>query len=434
MLNEEFLHYIWKNQKYYLSKMQTVAGQTIEIIHEGYAHQDAGPDFKQAIIKIDGIIWIGNVEIHVKSSDWLRHGHQSDLKYQTVILHIVYENDMDIKRNNNEFFPALELKNYIPQKIINEYDKLLFNINELPCQSQLHLLNPLQIASFLMRLNIERLSRKKQNILLVLKACQGDWEECFFRILAISFGFKTNASSFELLAKSLPYKYLQKHLAVRLQVYALIFGQAGLLDEDLNDEYYQLLHIEYQYLKYKYRLIPIHPSSWNYLRLRPKNFPCIRLAQLSELLYQTPLLFKQLLEGCYAEQLIRLMLCQPDSYWELHSKFGRPAKMGDISLKKESIELLVINTLVPILYAYAEFHGSESLQLQAIEILEQLSFEENYITRQYRAWGFPSKGAVFSQGILELKQHYCLRQACINCDIGKGILRHSFRQDKINRQ
>lgn len=422
MIDEAFLHYLWKHQKHYLPPMKTTCGSNIEIIHEGYAHQDAGPDFKQAVIKIDNITWVGNVEIHVKSSDWLRHGHQSDWKYQTVILHIVYENDVDIERSETEIFPVLELKKYIPQSLINEYDKLMVHSDKLPCQSQLYRINPLQIASFVCRLSMERLSRRKQHILSILDACQGNWEECFFRVLAMGFGFKTNVSSFELLSKSLPYKYLQKHLSARLQIYALIFGQAGLLNEDLNDDYYQLLHTEHQYLKHKYKLIPIHPSSWNYLRLRPKNFPCIRLAQFSELLYHSPLLFRQLLEGKSAEHLIRLMLCQPDTYWETHSKFGHVAKMGDISLKRKSIELLLINTLIPILYSYSDFHGNETLQFQAIEILEQLSFEENKVSRKYKDLGFPSEGAIFSQGILELKQHYCSQQACIKCDIGKAMV------------
>ena len=329
-MTESFLHYVWRHTLYQFADIHTTDGCRLQVVHPGYPHQDAGPDFKQAIIKIDDITWAGDVELHLKSSDWLKHGHQNDAKYRSVILHVVYEHDTDILRMPGEHYPTLALKNYIPQPLLEEYLKLSRSENDLPCQAQLSMLSRLQLTSILSGKAIERLFHKQEHIVSIVNQCQANWEEAFFRILAMNFGFKTNTTAFELLGRSLPFKYIQKHAQVRTQVYALLFGQAGMLEENIiEDDYCHALFEEYHYLKYKYRLTPIPEKSWNYLRLRPRNFAALRLAQLSELLHNHPHLFQQMREFPEQEQIEKLFVCSPHPYWETHSKFGKTTTKRD---------------------------------------------------------------------------------------------------------
>ena len=425
-MTESFLHYVWRHTLYQFADIHTTDGCRLQVVHPGYPHQDAGPDFKQAVIKIDDITWAGDVELHLKSSDWLKHGHQNDAKYRSVILHVVYEHDTDILRMPGEHYPTLALKNYIPQPLLEEYLKLSRSENDLPCQAQLSMLSRLQLTSILSGKAIERLFHKQEHIVSIVNQCQANWEEAFFRILAMNFGFKTNTTAFELLGRSLPFKYIQKHAQVRTQVYALLFGQAGMLEENIiEDDYCHALFEEYHYLKYKYRLTPIPEKSWNYLRLRPRNFAALRLAQLSELLHNHPHLFQQMREFPEQEQIEKLFVCSPHPYWETHSKFGKTTTKRDCAPGKETINLLLINTVVPMLFAHAAFHGEEALQQKALTILEQCPFEKNSITMPYKEAGFPTDSALESQAIIELHHHYCKKKRCLDCEVGSTILRRT---------
>ena len=422
-MTESFLHYLWKHSLYCFVQLKTTDGKTLKIIHPGYPHQDAGPDFKQAIIKINDMIWAGDVEIHLHSSDWFKHGHQDDLKYQSVVLHVVFEHDTDIPRSACELFPTLELKEYIPKKMLEEYLKLSLSENELPCKSQLHQINDLQFAALLSGKAMERLLNRQKMIFDIVNQCQGNWNEAFFRILTINFGFKTNSAAFELLGKSISFKHLLSHANARLQIYALIFGQAGMLEIETEDSYQKALFSEYQYLKYKYKLTSIHEKNWNYLRLRPKNFPCVRLAQLSELLFRSPDLFQKILLEENIENLSVLFSCKPHDYWQTHYHFSKISKKHDTSLGKNTTNLLLINTVSPILFAYATFHGNSDLQQRAFDILENIPFEENNITQFYKNAGFPAHKALYSQAILELKAHSCSKKKCLDCSIGSYIIK-----------
>ena len=423
-MDEALLHYFWRNKIFATAPLVTTDGRELRILRTGTPHQDAGPDFKQAVVKVGELTWAGDVEIHVRASDWLRHGHQHDGKYGTIVLHVVYEEDVGLGLP----CPTLELKRYIPPPLIAEYEHLSRSTELLPCRSFLATVTPLQFTELLSRLAAERYGRKQQEVLDSLHNCHDSWHEAVFRRFVVSFGFRTNAAAFELLARSLPYKYVLKHKDSRLQVYALVFGQAGMLEAERtgeleNDTYYRMLQDEYRYLRYKYGLTSIPVKTWNLLRLRPQNFPCVRLAQLSECLYRIPDLIEQLLNCQSAESLAHISGFVPNEYWETHRHFGKSSPHHSCQIGEQTVALLAINTVVPIRLAYATFHGDNAMKEDVFLLLEKVGFENNVITRQYVEAGFPNGSALHSQGILELHQHYCTPKQCLRCDIGCMILR-----------
>lgn len=426
-MTENLLHYLWRNSLYHFNQIKTFDGRELRIIHPGYPHQDAGPDFKEAIIRIDDFVWAGDVEIHVKSSDWRKHGHDKDLKYQSVILHVVFEHDAEVFYENSEAIPVLELKKYVPQNLLDEYQRLTLSTNELPCKAQLPHIPDLQFTSFLSTLSTERLIRKQNTVMKMLRSCQENWEEVFFRLLAIAFGFKTNTAAFEELSKSTPFKYIQKHEQVKMQIEALLFGQAGMLGQYCEDDYFIGLSQEYQFLKYKYRLTGIHEKSWNYLRTRPQNFPSLRISQLADLLYKKGAILNLCIENADIGFLKSIFTCHANPYWETHHSFGIEITKQSVSLGEKAAESLIINAVVPLLFSYGSFHGREELQIEALSLLEKMDFEENRITKFYRSSGFPRRGALFSQAILELRNMYCVKKRCLYCQIGKYILRFGLK-------
>lgn len=420
---ENLLHYMWRNRLFAPCHLISVDGQEIRIVYPGIAHQDAGPDFKQAIIKVGDITWAGDVEIHVNSSDWNQHKHSEDPKYQSVILHVVYRHDVEIERTKGEYYTTLELRNYIPKDMLERYQSLTLSAKTLPCEQQIHQFSSLQFAAFFARLSTERLFRKQEKIFAIHEQCQRDWNETIYRILLENYGFRTNANAFEMLAKSLPYNILLKHHQSKIQVYALLFGQAGLLERDIEgDEYYSALQYEYNYLKYKYKLTPIQEKCWMLLRMRPHNFPTIRLAQLAEMFSQFPNFFQLITQKTDLSQFYKIFSCIPDEYWQYHFLFGKESKQHHVQMSKETINLLLINTVVPILFAYSTFSGRFEMQERALSILEHLAFEQNYITREYCKAGFPHDNASYSQAILELQKYYCVPKKCLQCNIGIEII------------
>lgn len=420
-MNEMLLHYFWRNQLFSVLDLHTTDHRSLRLVRSGIAHQDAGPDFKQAVIKIDGITWAGDVEIHVRTSDWLRHGHQHDAKYQSVILHVVYQHDVELEEN----FPTLELKEYIPPSMIEEYEQMSCSRDLLPCRHSLLEVTSLQFASWLSRLAVERMQRKQAEVVQTVCECHHNWQEAVFRYFVANFGFNKNASAFELLSRSLPYRYILKHKDSRLQIYALVFGQAGLLEQppDEPDRYFDTLQSEYDYLKYKYNLVPIPLKVWNLLRLRPQNFPCVRLAQLSECIYRMPELIELLLHDTDVSLLRGISLFEPNDYWKSHLHFGRASPTRPRKIGQQAFNLLVVNVVVPVRLAHAAFMGDDTAREQALSLLESCDFENNSITRQYVEAGFPSGHALYSQAILELYKQYCSVKRCANCDIGCLILR-----------
>lgn len=420
-MNEMLLHYFWRNQLFTVLDLHTTDHRALRLVNPGTAHQNAGPDFKQAVIKIDGITWVGDVEIHVRTSDWLRHGHQHDSKYQSIILHVVYQHDMELEEN----FPTLELKEYIPPSMVAEYEQMSCSRDLLPCRQSLPEVTSLQFAGWLSRLAVERMQRKQAEVVQIVRECHHNWQEAVFRHFVANFGFNTNASAFELLSKNLPYRYVLKHKDSRLQIYALVFGQAGLLEQppEVCDDYFENLQSEYDYLKYKYGLTPIPVKVWNLLRLRPQNFPCVRLAQLSECLYRMPELIELLLNDTDVSLLRGVSLFEPADYWKSHLHFGRASPTRPRKIGQQAFNLLTVNVVVPVRLAYSAFKGDSTARDHAMALLETCDFESNHITRQYVGAGFPAGHALYSQALLELYKGYCTQKRCANCDIGCLILR-----------
>lgn len=435
-MKEELLQYLWQHKIFKQNNLRSTDGRDIHIINPGMKHHDAGPDFKQAVIRINDIIWAGDVEIHVNGSDWYRHHHQQDPKYLSVILHVVYNADMEIIRKDNEYIPTLELKNYIPEEMLEEYRKLTLSKNNIACGNSISGMSQLSLTSILSALAVDRLIRRQEQLFRLLNKCGGDWNELTYRTLATNFGFKINATAFELLAQSLPYKIIQHHGDSRTQLYALIFGQAGLLQhgetsesefQNTKDEYFIRLGDEYNYLRYKYKLTPIPSKLWNLLRLRPINFPGIRLAQFSELLYSCNDLFNELILNQSISNIhSKFNSIKPDEYWQTHFQPGKPTRKHPAHLGKESTNLLFINSIAPLMFAFGSFSGKEEMKSKAMEILESSPAENNHITRQFSACAFPHHSALFSQALLELYSYFCKRKKCYSCPIGQYVVTNLY--------
>jgi hypothetical protein len=422
MISEKLLQHVWKNQWFDSKKLETVHKQSILILNQGFTHQDAGPDFKQAIIKIDGVIWAGNVEVHIRSSDWYKHQHQNDTKYHSVILHVVYEHDQEVFIEPKTPLPTLELRLLLSSQLLLRYSQLINTSVSLPCEAYLEKIPPLTIQSFFTRLAYDRLSRKQAQIFEILHSFSEDWEQVMFYILCQSFGFKTNAPAFEILGKALSYKILKKHADSHLQVAALIFGQAGMLEEELEDAYYQSLQNEFLYLKAKYKLLPIETKCWNLLRLRPYNFPCVRLAQLGEIIYRHHDLFAKINTSGNLDYFQKIFVNKPHEYWNTHYYFGKTSRESEKIMGEHSFHLLLINALIPFQYSYNTFIGNEKFQEYSMRLFELLPYEENHITKKYHQFEGFAKQAINSQALLELHHEYCEKKRCIDCVIGQKIV------------
>ena len=423
-MTEAFLHYLWKNRLFGFLDSQTTDGEPLKIVFPGYHNKDAGPDFKQAVIWIGDMKWAGDVEVHIRSSDWYRHKHQEDEKYKSVILHVVYEHDMVVERTPNEQYPTLELKGRISDDMFQRYQDLVDSPETLACGHDLENINPLTLRSCLSSLAIDRLLRKQGAVMEVVKDCAYDWTEALYRLLAVSFGFKTNADAFELLAKSLPYKIIAKHSDSELQVNALLFGQAGLLEVPELDVYYDSLKYEYDYLRYKYQLMPIGERHWKLLRLRPQNFPCMRLAQFSSLLVGTPNLMNAFIRFESVDQLKKQLSVSAGSYWRTHYHFGKMTSEHGVSMGETAVSSLLINTLVPFLFGYYRFSGQDGLMEKPVYILEQLPFENNLLTRVFQDTPFPRESALDSQALIEMQTNFCKKKRCIECTVGEKVIRN----------
>lgn len=422
-MNEEFLHYLWKFGNFDTKNLLTTEGEPLQIIKKGIHNQDAGPDFSNARLQIGDTTWAGNVEIHTKASDWKKHNHQHDDSYDSIILHVVHENDQPIIRANGEAIPTLELKERIPESLYGKYLHLMANAQWIPCSNSFGEIDPFSRDNWLDRILVERLERKSGEILQNLKHLNNDLEEAFYVQLAGNFGFKINTEPFKRLARSLPYKIIAKHRYSLLQIEALLFGQAGLLEEEFVDDYPKQLKTEYQILKSKFQLNPIPGFNWKFLRTRPTNFPTIRLAQLAQVLHHNTNLFSSILEGKTVEDISGIFTVKASEYWDIHYNFDKSSKKSTKSLGQSAIQNIIINTIVPFLFVYANYKGNEALKEKAIQLLEELPPEKNNIINGFAEIGYKSTNAATSQAVIELKNEYCNHKKCLNCALSSQILK-----------
>lgn len=418
---EQLLHYVWKHKIFPLKELITTLGQRLEIIDVGLPNMNAGPDFFNAKIKLDGVLWVGNVEIHTSSSDWKRHGHENDVAYDNVILHVATNIDMDIFRNNGELIPQLQLD--CPQHIRHNFEELFATDNYPPCYRIIPSLSSFTIHSWMSVLQMERFEQKTNQLSERLKFCNNHWEDAFFMTLSRNFGFGLNGDAFEIWAKHIPLRAVDKHRDNLFQVEAIFFGQAGILGDIDGDEYYMKLKREYEYLAHKFNLTPMDVSHWRFLRLRPNNFPHIRIAQLACLYHRSYNLLSQLIEKDSLKEIRNILRGGTSEYWNNHYTFGGVTSVRPKTLSDTSLDLLIINTVVTFLYAYGMHKANELMCNRATSILEELKPENNYIIRMWKQCGMEVSHAGDSQALIQLKKEYCDKKKCLYCRIGFEYLK-----------
>ena len=418
---EQLLHYVWKHKIFPLKELKTTTGQQVEVIDTGLANTDAGPDFFNAKLKLDGVLWIGNIEIHERSSDWFKHGHHADAGYNSVILHIASEIDMEISRSNGERIPQIQL--ICPEAVRTNYKELLETDSYPPCYRIIPSLPPFTAHSWMTALQMERFEQKATLLNERLKRCQGNWEDAFFITLARNFGFGLNGDAFETWAHRLPFRAVDKHRNDLFQIEAIFFGQAGILEDSDGDGYYLRLKKEYTYLQHKFGLIPMDASLWRFLRLRPANFPHIRIAQLACLYHRAYGLLSRIMETETLQGVRDILKGGTSEYWLTHYTFGGSSPSRQKSLSNTSLDLLIINTVVTFLYAYGLHKGNRVLCARAGSFLEELKAENNYITRMWEQCGMKASNAADSQALIQLKKEYCDKKKCLYCRIGYEYLK-----------
>ena len=428
---EQLLHYVWKHKLYPLKELKTSDGQCIEIIDPGLHNRNAGPDFFNAKIRIGSTMWVGNVEIHDKSSDWYQHGHDKDSHYDNVVLHVAGLLDTEVMKSNGEYVPQLQLS--VPEDVKQHYDELQ-KIDEYPtCYKVIPDLSPLIVHSWMAALQTERLEQKTEAIRKRVELCNGSWEDAYFVTLARNYGFGINGEVFEQWAYNIPLNAVAHHRDDQFQIEAIFMGQAGLLElesipeyyqkDALNDGYFAKLRNEYQYLAHKFSMKPIDFKLWRFLRLRPQNFPHIRISQLANLYYQQKAGLSQLIECETLDELKNVLKSQVTPYWETHYTFGSTSSRNEKHLSYGSINLLMINTAIPMLFAYGRHSTREVLCDRAFDFLEQLKAENNHIIRMWQQVGLSVKTAGDSQALIQLKKEYCDKKDCLRCRFGYEYLK-----------
>jgi hypothetical protein len=419
-MTEEFLTHLWKYGLFDRTSLLSDTGEKIEVITLGENNSDAGPDFINAKIRIGNTLWAGNVEVHLNASDWKRHNHQTDRAYDNVILHVVLKADQPATRTNGTTIPTVELR-FEPQLYLN-YIRLVGNKNRISCHDHIARIDTLLLHSWLSSVMVERLESKVKTADGLLEQYQNNWEEVFYIQLARSFGFHLNAVPFEQVARSLPLTTLARHENNLLQLESLLFGQAGFLTGEGGDEYTLRLKEEYDHLRNKYSLKPLDMHLWKFLRLRPVNFPTVRLAQFAALVNTFPGLFRKILETGNLPSLLKLFSVRPSVYWETHYKFGTVSVANKKTLGEESSRTLLINTVIPMIFLYGHKRGDDKLKTRAIEFLSHLPPEKNAVIARWEKAGVRAGSALDTQALLQLSSAYCQRKQCLRCMVGSRII------------
>lgn len=422
-MTEAFLHYIWQFQYFDKKGLVTTEGESISVIKTGFYNTHAGPDFSQAKIKIGILEWIGNVEIHIHASEWQQHKHHHNKAYDNVVLHVVWQNDKVITRSDGSQVPTLELKNRIENSLLLNYKNLVNHPAPIPCAHALHTVNSLTRISTLDNALAQRLENKAQFILKALLENNNDWEETFYQLLGKNFGFKVNSEAFHALTKAVPLRSLLKHSDKLLQLEAMLFGTAGLL-EKVKDDYAKSLQREYQLLQSKFNLSKkqLNESQWRFLRLRPANFPTLRIAQFATLLSARKNLFSTILGTASVIELKQLFDVTQSSYWQAHYRFDKKSKKPVPGLGDAAIENIIINSIVPTLAAYSIYKDESIWMDRAVEFLSKVNPEKNSIISEWKALGWSVTSAFDSQALIELRNNFCTKRLCLQCTIGHTLI------------
>ncbi|NOT51458.1 MAG: DUF2851 family protein [Chitinophagaceae bacterium] len=427
-MTERLLHFIWQFQYFNKSELETMTGETIQVISPGQYNTNQGPDFSDAKIKIDKTIWAGTVELHLKTSDWKKHNHQADKNYNNVILHVVWENDGNrnsvpiIATEQSSVIPVLELKDRISKILLQRYEELMNSSSFIPCERSIRTVKDISWKSWKDRLLAERLLRKAKNVETYLQQNNFHWEETFWWLLARNFGIKVNADAFEAMARSVPVNILAKHKNQINQLEAILFGQAGLLGNKYTEDYPKLLWREYKFLKEKYNLKPVHQPI-HFLRMRPGNFPTIRLAQLAILISDSSHLFSKIKEAQHVKEVKQWFDVTANDYWHYHYRFDEATAFKKKNLGAAMINNIIVNTVAPVLFAYGNYHDEIKYKDKALKWLEETAAESNSITKGFANLTIENKNAFDSQALIELKNEYCNEKRCLECGVGNAILK-----------
>lgn len=421
------MQYVWKHRLWRSEDMVTNTGKKVRVVDPGLLNTDAGPDFFNAKIEIDGHMWVGNVEMHYRATDWKRHRHDSDKAYDSVILHVVAKDDAPVRRTNGELIPQLVLE--VSPQFNADYASLVGATIEVPCATKIKQVPHLTIVEWVEGLAFERLHGKVERIHQLLNSFNGSWEDVCYVTLARNFGFGINNDAFERLARRTPLRLLGKHSDSVLQIEALLFGQAGMLDAQKPgmDSYYNQLCTEYAFLSNKFQLTPMEKESWKLFRIRPQNFPYRRIAMLAQFIEGGFRMMNRILETEGEKEMRALFEMELSGYWTKHYTFGKPNERATATLSRSSIDIILINTVAPLLYAYGELTGNYEMTDKAIKLLEDLRAESNSIVAHFVAYGIDCPDALTSQALVQLKREYCDARKCIYCKIGHHLLSKAAR-------
>ncbi len=418
---EDFLHYIWKFQKYEHTNLNTEQGKKITIINPGIHNHDAGPDFLNARIKIDQNLWAGSIEIHKHSSEWKQHKHHLDPAYENVILHVVFFDDKPVKYNNDKLIPCLTLNNRINKKTIAQYQNLLFNPNWIACANQIKKVNPITKSMWLTRMATERLEEKINRISPLLDGLGNDWDQLSYYLIAQYFGLKVNNEAFRRLIESTSFDILLKHQDSLFHLEALLLGQANLLI-NANDNYSQKLTKEYAFLQKKYGLIKMLSHEWKFSRMRPTNFPGLRIAQLAALIKKEGRIFRKIITATSLDELRKIFASSASDYWDHHYRIGKESTKKKKSIGSKTIDILIINVAIPLIFFYGLKTKDQKYKDKAIYLLESIPPEQNKLTKKWKESNVIAKNAANSQALLYLKKNYCDVYRCLSCSIGNKIM------------
>jgi hypothetical protein len=421
-MKEDFLHYLWKYKKFEQSNIQTINGEAIKIINSGQFLEQAGPDFFNAQLIIGNQKWAGNVEIHLKSSDWYLHHHEKDQAYETIILHVVWEHDIEVFRNNNTEIPVLELKNYVDKSIVENYKKLLHPKSWIYCEKQIANVDEFVLSNWKERLFFERLERKSIPIFSLLETTQNDWETVLFCLLGKNFGLNTNGEVFYKIAQSIPFSIIRKESFDLENLESLFLGNAQLLVSEKEDVYFKNLVSRFEYLKHKYNLREIIIEPVQFFKHRPDNFPTIRLVQLANLYHHQANLFTKIIDVNSVQQVYEIFNTSVSEYWRTHYLFDKESAFKKKTLSKSFIDLILINTIIPFQFAYAKNQGKE-ISENLIQLMKEISPESNAVIQKFNSFKIYSKNAFDSQSLLQLKNEYCNKSKCLECAIGIDLLK-----------
>ena len=421
-MREDLLQYIWQFQYFKATDLVTTFGESVQILFPGNHNTNQGPDFNNAKIKIGNTVWAGNVELHINSSHWNLHSHSVDANFNNIILHVVWNHDIEIKDISGNNLPTLELKTKVSKILLDKYRALMEVSHFIPCENMVRQVNELTVINWKQRLAVERLLIKSNKILSILKKTNFHWEETFWWLIASNFGLKVNSDFFQQIAMTLPLPVLAKHKNSIHQIEALLFGTAGMLDQDFKDKYPLMLQKEFEFYKKKYK-IQSTEGELSYLRMRPANFPTIRLAQLAILIHESEHLFSKIKEATSVSEVKKMLDVTANDYWHYHYIFDETSDYKKKNLGIQMVNNIIINTIVPVLFAYGLHHNDVAYKDKAMKWLEEISPEKNGITKGFEALNFSNKSAFDSQALIQLKNEYCNKKRCLVCAIGNSLLK-----------